>query len=1040
MVARIVFSFFAAIATATALLAADIDTAPPDGLRDGTPRVHAFVGGKIVVAPGHVIEKGVLVVRDGTIVAVGADVAIPADARRWDAAGTVIYPGLIDAYSEVEVDAAQLKQGAPYWNDQIRPQASVAVQFKQDNELNKRLRSQGVTARLAAPKGGIIKGSSAVVTTGDGDAARAIIAADVAQHVRLTTAGRWGDRQYPNSPMGAVALARQTMLDAQWHRDVWRAYNANHNLPRPERNDALAALEKTGDGQSLVLIDGLSDLFVLRADRFAREFGLNAAIVGSGYEYRRLDAIRETGRTVIVPLNFPKAPNVGTAEAARNVSLERLLDWDIAPENPARLEKAGVAIAFTSYGLKEQNKLLAAVRTAIERGLSDDAALRALTTTPAKLLGVDNRLGSLNVGNIANFVIADGPLFAEKTKLRETWVSGQRYVLSEKPQVDLRGQWTVALVSDPASGEAKPRVWTLKVTGEPDKPAAVIALDKSEVKFDHVTLRDEALTASLPAKEFGGEGIAQLSAVYSLGDDAAEIITGSITWPDGLRQTLSATRTKSHDELVAASATSADDNDPRKATPRPPKPPVDRAASFAVNYPLGAFGVPSLPEQPRAVLFKNATVWTSGPAGTLENADVLVREGKIVAVDKNLDSPEGAVVVDCKGKHIAPGIIDCHSHMATDGGINEGTQSVTAEVRIGDFVDPTDITIYRQLAGGVTSANILHGSANTIGGQNQVIKLRWGAGPEELKFAAAPAGIKFALGENVKQSNWGDNVNSRYPQTRLGVEQILIDEFEAAKAYRERHKRWQETHAGAPPRRDLELDAIVEIIEGKRWIHCHSYRQDEILVLLRTMELYGVKVGTLQHILEGYKVSREIAEHGAMASTFADWWAYKFEVYDAIPYNGAIMHDGGIVVSFNSDDPEMGRHLNHEAAKAMKYGKVSPAEALKFVTLNPAKQLRIEQYVGSLEPGKDADLVVWSGDPLSCLSRCEQTWVDGRKYFDRTDDLARRKEAAHMQAVLVQKILASGTEMAGEGEADPRAITLWPREDIYCGASGRNSR
>jgi N-acetylglucosamine-6-phosphate deacetylase len=238
----------------------------------------------------------------------------------------------------------------------------------------------------------------------------------------------------------------------------------------------------------------------------------------------------------------------------------------------------------------------------------------------------------------------------------------------------------------------------------------------------------------------------------------------------------------------------------------------------------------------------------------------------------------------------------------------------------------------------------------------------------------------------------------------------------------------------------LELDAIVEIIEGRRWIHCHSYRQDEILAFLRTMELYDVKVGTLQHILEGYKVASEIAQHGAMASSFADWWAYKFEVYDAIPYNGAIMHNAGIVVSFNSDDAEMGRHLNHEAAKAVKYGDVPPTEALKFVTLNPAKQLRVDQHVGSLEAGKDADLVVWSGDPLSCLSRCEQSWIDGRKYFDRADDLARRTTAANMRAVLVQKILASGAEMAGEGEADPRAIALWPREDIYCGASGRGSR
>ena len=427
-------------------------------------------------------------------------------------------------------------------------------------------------------------------------------------------------------------------------------------------------------------------------------------------------------------------------------------------------------------------------------------------------------------------------------------------------------------------------------------------------------------------------------------------------------------------------------------------------------------------------------MWTCGSDGIVENCDVLFSGGEIVAVGKTLAAPKDALVVDCTGKHITPGIIDCHSHMASDGGINEGTQTITAEVRIGDFIDPADITIYRQLAGGVTTANILHGSANTIGGQNQVIKLRWGALDEELKFAEAPAGIKFALGENVKQSNWGDDYTKRYPQSRMGVEQIVIDEFEAAKAYKQSWDRWNKTHAGLPPRRDLELDAIVEILEGERWIHCHSYRQDEILALMRTLELYNVQIGSFQHILEGYKVAAEMARHGATGSSFADWWAYKIEVYDAIPYNGAIMHNAGVVVSFNSDDHEMGRHLNHEAAKAVKYGGVSREEALKFVTLNPAKQLRIDPYVGSLEPGKHADLVIWSGDPLSNFSRCEQTWIDGRKYFDIDDDLQRRQQVRTKRAKLIQKILSSGAEMAKETDGDPKADSLWPREDIYCGA------
>jgi len=370
--------------------------------------------------------------------------------------------------------------------------------------------------------------------------------------------------------------------------------------------------------------------------------------------------------------------------------------------------------------------------------------------------------------------------------------------------------------------------------------------------------------------------------------------------------------------------------------------------------------------------------------------------------------------------------------MATDGGVNESGQAITAEVRIGDFIDARDIAIYRQLAGGVTTVNILHGSANPIGGQNQVIKLRWGSAPEMMKFAEAPAGIKFALGENVKQSNWGDRYTTRYPKSRMGVEQIIRDEFLAARQYHDRRRDWETSREGLPPRRDLELDAIVEVLHRDRWIHCHSYRQDEILALLRVLERFQVQIGTLQHILEGYKVADVMQRHGAMASAFSDWWAYKIEVYDAIPYNGSLMHDMGIVVSFNSDDRELARHLNHEAAKAVKYGGVSPEEALKFVTLNPAKQLRIDEFVGSLEPKKDADLVVWSGDPLSTLTRCEQTWLDGRKYFDIEEDRKQRPKWQEMKSTLVQKILDSGQAMKKEGESEPRERDLWPRFNIYC--------
>jgi imidazolonepropionase-like amidohydrolase len=402
----------------------------------------------------------------------------------------------------------------------------------------------------------------------------------------------------------------------------------------------------------------------------------------------------------------------------------------------------------------------------------------------------------------------------------------------------------------------------------------------------------------------------------------------------------------------------------------------------------------------------------------LEGADLLVEAGRITRVGRGLAAPAGAVTIDATGKHVSAGLIDCHSHIAIDRGVNEGTHSVTVEVRIGDVLDPTDIGIYRQLAGGLTSSNLLHGSANAMGGQNQVIKLRWGETAEGLKFAGAPPGVKFALGENVTRKNSTTPV-TRYPISRMGVREIMLDTFTQAAEYR---REWAEFKAGRgslPPRRDLRLEAALEILEGKRLIHIHSYRQDEVLAFIRLAQDLKLPVATFQHILDGYKVAREIAALGAGGSAFSDWWAYKHEVVDAIPYAGALMHEAGVLVSFNSDDRELARHLNTEAAKAVKYGGVPAIEALKFVTLNPARQLRIDDRVGSLEPGKDADFVIWTAPPLSGYARVEQTWIDGRPYFDRADDARMRTAAETNRAALIQKILPERLRTMGTGGGGP---------------------
>ncbi len=1053
--------FVFVLATAFDFALAEPRTAPAPGLRESSHDVHALVDAKIVVSPDVTIEKGTLVVRDGVIEAAGEKVETPADARVWNMNGKTLYPGLIDAMGELSSDDSRsgVKDGAGagYWNANVVPQVSAARLYAADSSTNKKFRGQGVAVRLVAPSAGIIKGTSALVSTADGSGQEVILREPVALHLKLTSRG---SRGYPRSPMGALTLVRQAFYDAGWYGQAWEIFARHPELERPERSDALAVLGKFLGRTPPVVVDAGDELYFLRADRLGDEFELNVIVRGSGSEYRRLEEVKATGRPIIVPLNFPKPPNVATPEAAMNVPLERLMHWDLAPENPGRLAAAGIKIALASQGLSDPGKFLSAVRKAVKRGLDEKSALTALTVTPAELYGASDRLGTLEAGKAANVVVTDGPLFDGKTKVLETWVDGARYEITSKPEVDVRGTWNVDVSKPDGSRES----FTLEISGRATKLSGKASRGEKSSKLIAPELTGWQLTAAFKGEPLGHDGIVQLSATVAASDaeaaDAELTALGTIVWADGKRSDLTAKRTagpkpeeekagqdedpdKEEDEKPSPAGDDDDQKDADKAKAHPDKedekndnedaksePDQPKHAISPVNFPLGAFGRAAPPEQPKLVLFRGATIWTCGPQGRLEKADLIVESGKINAVGANLEVPDGALVVDASGKHLSPGIIDCHSHIATDGGVNESGQTITAEVRIGDFIDPNDINIYRQLAGGVTASNILHGSANTIGGQNQVLKFRWGAGPEEMKFAAAPPGIKFALGENVKQSNWGAGNTGRYPQSRMGVEQLVRDAFNAARRYRQERDRWNRTKVGIPPRIDLELEALAEVVEGKRLIHCHSYRGDEILALIRTCDDFGVKIATFQHVLEGYKVADAIARHGAGGSSFSDWWAYKFEVYDAIPYNGALLHNAGVVVSFNSDNAELARRLNLEAAKAIKYGSVSPEEALKFVTLNPARQLHVDDHVGSLEPGKDADLVVWSGSPLSTFSRCEQTWVDGRRYFDLEEDQRLRQEAAELKAKLVQRVLASGEPAAKPGEDDH---DHWPREDLFCG-------
>ena len=428
------------------------------------------------------------------------------------------------------------------------------------------------------------------------------------------------------------------------------------------------------------------------------------------------------------------------------------------------------------------------------------------------------------------------------------------------------------------------------------------------------------------------------------------------------------------------------------------------------------------PDAAAVILIRNATILTVSH-GTIERGSILIKDGKIAEVSQSINAPKDAQVIDAAGQFVMPGIIDCHSHIAAES-INEGSVSVSSMVNMAEILNPEDIDIYRDLAGGVTAANILHGSANSIGGQTLVIKLRWGQPAAKLPFEGALPGIKFALGENPKRSNFSiPGQPRRYPATRLGVEETIRSAFSEARDYQ---KSWQDygkrLAAGEknliPPRRDLRLEPLVEVLEGKRYVHSHCYREDEILMLLRVAKEFGFKVRTFQHVLEGYKVADELATAGVGASTFSDWWAYKVEAYDAIPYNAALMTRRGVVVSINSDDAEEATHLNQEAAKSMKFGGLSHDEALKMVTLNPAVQLGIDNRVGTIDVGKDADLAIYNHDPLSAYAVVQKTLIDGRVYFDRQRDTAEHSEREKEKKALIDKFKKSAEKKPEDKKPD----------------------
>jgi imidazolonepropionase-like amidohydrolase len=982
-------------------------TFPKNGVADNREGCYAFTNASIVKDAQTTLSKATMIIRKGKITAVGVGITIPKDAFVVDCSGKFIYPSFIDIYADYGTPVPQVTggpgqfnpgqqpqletatKGAYGWNQAIKSDADAYKVFIADDAKAKPLREAGFGAVLSHVKDGIARGTGAVVSLANEKENLVIIKERASVHYSFN---KGSSRQsYPGSMMGMIALLRQTYLDAQWYKN------------KPATEGLNLSLQAWNDNQGLPQIFEANDKWNdLRADRIGDEFGVQYIIKGGGSEYQRIKEIKGTNATFILTLNYPQAQDVEDPNDARFVSLNDLKHWEMAPTNPGAFEKAGIPFCLTTADLKEIKIFFTNLRQAFNYGLTEIAALNALTKTPATVLGVYDQVGSLEAGKWANFLITSGSIFNEKTNIHQNWIQGIKYNIKDDTWKERSG--TYKLVLNTSSG---PVNYTLDFKSS--NAANIIGKDTVTSKFYY----DGRQVRINFAPERKGENNYSLSGIIS-----EDVWSGYGV--DTLGRQFSWTAT--YDQP----GTQKPDTVKKKSTG-----PIGK-----VVYPFEPFGweESQAPKQ-ETILIKNATVWTNEKEGVLQNADVLIKNGKIAGVGKNL-SDASARVIDGSGKHVTPGVIDEHSHIAA-ASINEGGQSVTAEVRIADNLNPDDINIYRQLSGGVTASHILHGSANVIGGQTQLIKMRWGANDEDLKFKGWPGQIKFALGENVKRSPFavGNSSNNiRYPDTRMGVEQVLIDAFTRAKDYK---KAWAEYETNKTkkgiiaPRRDLELDALIEILDKKRFITCHSYVQSEILSSIEIGNRMGYKYNTFTHILEGYKVADKMKEHGSNVSTFSDWWAYKMEVQDAIPYNAAIMHKVGLNVAINSDDAEMARRLNQEAAKSVKYGGMSEEDALKMVTLNPARMLHVDDKVGSLKIGKDGDVVIWSDHPLSIYAKSLYTIVDGIVYFDRIKDEQLQKVVDVERNRIIKKMNSEKKSGAPVTPAQPTYQVMHTCSDHY---------
>ena len=957
---------------------------PQNGVVKSKSELTAIVNAHVYVSSNEEISKGIILIKNGKILKIGKKIKIPKGAQIIDLKERTVLPAFIELNSNIGNSVEKKennrsfrpqiesnKSNSFFWNEAVHPEVNASEHYKKEAGKIKSINEKGYGFFLSHQSQGIVRGSGVLVSADGDDLASDILSPMAASFYSFSK----GDsrQSYPSSQMGAIALLRQSFYDYKYYTETNVDFT-DLSLEAWKSQMGIPKFFQTAD-----------KLEILRANKIADEFETNFIYLGSGNEYEAVHSLKEINPKIVIPINFPAAYDVSDPYISRLIPLSQLKHWELAPSNFRILKSNDIEVAISSKGIKSSADFWKNIHELMASGVDKLAVLKALTETPASFIGQEENIGTLEKNKVASFTVYSvDPFKNKKAQANEIWLKGERKHLKTFQSIEVNGSYHLNrsnsrfVLEFSGSGQRKQvSLFDLDINGKK------IDSTKSKVDFNLV---GNDVTLILKRKDSTGK-FAEV--MHGKVTPNGAVIEGDIVLKDGTWEKWSAIRfLKPNRE---ANVLENKSNNIGKCW-----------------YPNMSYGLDSSANA-ESILFKNATVWTNENEGVLNEIDVLVENGKISQIGKSLKANDQNVkIIDASGMHLTSGIIDEHSHIAISKGVNESGQAISAEVSIADVVNSEDVNIYRQLAGGVTCSQLLHGSANPIGGQSAIVKLKWGEFPENMLIENAPEFIKFALGENVKQSNWGNFNTVRFPQTRMGVEQVFYDGFYRAKKYKEDWEKYlkkNKDNSIAAPRVDLELKTLAEILDSKRFITCHSYVQSEINMLMHVADSMGFLVNTFTHILEGYKVADKMKEHGVGGSTFSDWWAYKYEVNDAIPYNASLMHDNGVVVAINSDDAEMGRRLNQEAAKGVKYGGMSQEDAWKMVTLNPAKLLHLDDRMGSIKIGKDADLVLWTDHPLSIMAKVSKTIIDGTIYYDSDRKVELEERNRLERARILQKMI-----------------------------------